>query len=65
MFNYRINLIVCNVNLFANNRFRTALVKDVIHSTLQEELSGKNYDPQEVTLWTKGITDTIKLRLKG
>ncbi|EDV28410.1 uncharacterized protein TRIADDRAFT_18983, partial [Trichoplax adhaerens] len=45
-------------------RFRAALVKDVIHGILQEELSGKNYDAQEAISWTKVITDTIKLRLK-
>lgn len=36
----------------------------MIHVVLGEMLSGKTYDAEETTNWTKDIADTIKKRLK-
>ena len=46
-------------------RFRPAAVKAIIHDILNEELSGKQYNSEEATSWSKHISDTVKDKLKG
>ena len=46
-------------------RFRPATVKAIIHDVLNEELSGKQYNSEEATSWSKHISDTVKDKLKG
>lgn len=46
-------------------RFRPATVKDLIHEILRNELSGKEYDAEEVPELTKEISEQIKDKLKG
>ena len=46
-------------------RFRPAVVKAIIHDVLNEELSGKQYNSEEATSWSKHISDTVKDKLKG
>lgn len=46
-------------------RFRQVIVKETIHNVLNEHLSGKSYDAEETTEWTRRISDDIKLKLKG
>ena len=46
-------------------RFRPAAVKAIIHDVLNEELSGKQYNSEEATSWSKHISDTVKDKLKG
>ena len=46
-------------------RFRPAAVKGIIHDVLNEELSGKQYNSEEATSWSKHISDTVKDKLKG
>lgn len=40
-------------------------VKAIIHDVLSEELSGKQYNSEEATSWSKHISDTVKEKLKG
>lgn len=40
------------------------IVKETIHNVLNEHLSGKSYDAEETTEWTRRISDDIKLKLK-
>lgn len=47
-----------------SQKFRPVNVKEMIHVVLGEMLSGKTYDAEETTNWTKDIADTIKKRLK-
>eukprot|EP00794_Sanderia_malayensis_P011191 gene11191-12365_t len=46
------------------NKFRPAAIKPVIHEVLNEELSGKQYNPDETANWSKKISDSIKEKLK-
>ena len=46
-------------------RFRSVMVKEMIHLVMTEKLSGKTYDPESTTEWTKSISDTIKNKLQG
>lgn len=46
-------------------RFRPVIVKETIHNVLNEHLTGKTYDTEETTEWTRRISDDIKLKLKG
>ncbi|GFR77579.1 Tctex1 domain-containing protein 2 [Elysia marginata] len=47
-----------------SQKFRPVNVKEMIHVVLGEMLSGKTYNAEETTSWTKDISDTIKKRLK-
>ncbi|KAK3779179.1 hypothetical protein RRG08_037240 [Elysia crispata] len=47
-----------------SQKFRPINVKEMIHIVLGEMLSGKTYNAEETTSWTKDIADTIKKRLK-
>lgn len=46
------------------HKFRPAAVKAIIHDVLNEELSGKQYNSEEATSWSKHISDTVKDKLK-
>ena len=46
-------------------RFRPVAVKEVVHQALVEFLTGKEYDSEATTEWTKILADDIKTRLKG
>ncbi|XP_076454210.1 dynein light chain Tctex-type protein 2B-like [Babylonia areolata] len=46
------------------HKFRPAAVKDMIHMVVTEHLSGKAYDSECATDWTKSISDTIKDKLQ-
>lgn len=45
-------------------KFRPVAVKAIIHDVLHEELSGKQYNSEEATSWSKHISDTVKEKLK-
>eukprot|EP00057_Strongylocentrotus_purpuratus_P035080 XP_797623.2 PREDICTED: tctex1 domain-containing protein 2 [Strongylocentrotus purpuratus] len=45
-------------------KFRSAAVKAVIHTVLNEELTDKQYSAEETTAWCKQISEKIKERLK-
>lgn len=45
-------------------QFRPVAVKAIIHDVLHEELSGKQYNSEEATSWSKHISDTVKEKLK-
>ena len=65
MISYAILALIKWKKNYAWLRFRPAAVKGVIHDVLNEELSGKQYDPDEATAWSKQISDTVKEKLKG
>ncbi|XP_025078531.1 tctex1 domain-containing protein 2-like isoform X2 [Pomacea canaliculata] len=44
--------------------FRSVMVKEMIHMVLTDKLSGKVYEPDNATEWTRTISDTIKQKLK-
>nr|XP_022338983.1 tctex1 domain-containing protein 2-like [Crassostrea virginica] len=46
------------------HKFRPVIVKETIHNVLNEHLTGKTYDTEETTEWTRQISDDIKLKLK-
>ncbi|XP_065840965.1 dynein light chain Tctex-type protein 2B-like [Oscarella lobularis] len=46
------------------NKFRPAVVKDMIKEILKEQLHDKEYSSEEANVWTKTISDGIKERLK-
>lgn len=46
-------------------RFRSQAVKSVMQEVLNDELSGKYYDAEETTNWTKSISEQIKEKVKG
>ncbi|OCT80646.1 dynein light chain Tctex-type protein 2B [Xenopus laevis] len=46
------------------HKFKSASVKDCIRSVLKEELSDKQYVPEEVPQLTRFLSETIKDRLK-
>ena len=48
-----------------NIRFRPVTIKSLIHDVLNEELSGKQYNSEECTMWTKTLSEAIKTRVKG
>lgn len=41
------------------------MVKEAIHHVLSEYLTGKEYNTEETTDWTKELSDQIKVKLKG
>ncbi|RUS91112.1 hypothetical protein EGW08_001137 [Elysia chlorotica] len=47
-----------------SQKFRPINVKEMIHVVLGEMLTGKSYNAEETTSWTKDISETIKKRLK-
>ena len=46
-------------------RFRPLTVKSLIHDVLNEELSGKQYNSEECTAWSKTLSEAIKTKVKG
>ena len=56
--------LIC-IHFYNTNRFRPVAVKAIIHDVLHEELSGKQYNSEEATSWSKHISDTVKEKLKG
>jgi hypothetical protein len=46
-------------------RFRPVTIKSLIHDVLNEELSGKQYNSEECTTWSKTLSEAIKTRVKG
>jgi len=46
------------------HKFRPVMVKEMIHHTLIEELTGVSYDAEEATELSKRISDTLKSKLK-
>ncbi|KAM7446123.1 Tctex1 domain-containing protein 2 [Porites harrisoni] len=53
-----------NIRPNFKHKFRPAAVKAIIHDILNEELSGKQYNSEEATSWSKHISDTVKDKLK-
>jgi len=53
-----------NIRPNFKHKFRPAAVKAIIHDVLNEELSGKQYNSEEATSWSKHISDTVKDKLK-
>ena len=51
--------------IFVVIRFRSQAVKSVMQEVLNDELSGKHYDAEETTNWTKLISEQIKEKVKG
>ncbi|XP_041350744.1 dynein light chain Tctex-type protein 2B-like isoform X1 [Gigantopelta aegis] len=47
-----------------SNKFRSVMVKEMIHVVLNEHLSDKEYSAEDTTEWTKAIADSIKTKLK-
>uniref|UniRef100_A0AAZ3SQZ7 Dynein light chain Tctex-type 2B n=1 Tax=Oncorhynchus tshawytscha TaxID=74940 RepID=A0AAZ3SQZ7_ONCTS len=48
----------------SNVRFKAAVVKECIHDILREQLSGVQYDPDEVGVLSRSLADCIKDKLK-
>ncbi|KAK3094501.1 hypothetical protein FSP39_002578 [Pinctada imbricata] len=48
----------------SSREFRPIIVKEAIHNILNEHLTGKNYDAEETTEWSRQIADEIKVKLK-
>ena len=55
----------CIILLFYHIRFRPVTIKSLIHDVLHEELSGKQYNSEECTVWSKNLSEAIKTRVKG
>lgn len=47
------------------NRFRPSQVRDICESVVKQHLEGKEWDPEEETVWTAQITDEVKDKVKG
>ncbi|XP_011294493.2 dynein light chain Tctex-type protein 2B [Musca domestica] len=45
--------------------FKGVLIKEIIHDVLSEKLQGKAYNVEEVSQWTKDITDTINTTIRN
>ena len=57
------NSLTCtNFNHF---RFRPINVKEMIHTVLGDQLTGKVYSSEDTPTWTKEISEAIRDRLKG
>ena len=46
------------------SKFRPGAVKEAIHTVLNEVLTGKAYESEQVGDWSKEIADSIKQRIK-
>lgn len=46
-------------------RFRPNAVKAIIQGIVNDELSGKQYDASQTSVWTRTIADKIKHKIKG
>ncbi|XP_036378611.1 tctex1 domain-containing protein 2 [Megalops cyprinoides] len=46
------------------HKFKAGVVKECIREVLREELSGKQYNPEEVTTMSRSLADSIKERIK-
>ncbi|XP_046892902.1 dynein light chain Tctex-type protein 2B [Hypomesus transpacificus] len=46
------------------HKFKPAVVKECIRDILKEQLSGVDYDPEEVPLTSRNLADRIKDKLK-
>lgn len=51
--------------IYLSYRFRPIIVKETIHTVLNDRLSGKVYDVDETTDLCRVISDEIKTKLKG
>ena len=60
-----VSLALFNMVAIGNYRFKPAVVKDTIRQILQEKLQEKQYSSDQVTIWTKEISNAIIQRLKG
>ena len=60
-----VSLALFNMVVIGNYRFKPAVVKDTIRQILQEKLQEKQYSSDQVTIWTKEISNAIIQRLKG
>nr|XP_046156426.1 dynein light chain Tctex-type protein 2B isoform X1 [Oncorhynchus gorbuscha] len=47
-----------------HHKFKAAVVKECIHDVLREQLSGVQYDPDEVGVLSRSLADCIKDKLK-
>ena len=45
-------------------KFRPGAVKDIIHTVLNDTLTGKLYDADQVSRWSKDISTSIKNKIK-
>ena len=45
-------------------KFRPGAVKEVIHTILNDTLSGKAYEAEKVGAWCKSISNQIKTKIK-
>eukprot|EP00116_Pleurobrachia_bachei_P014122 sb/3474384/ len=46
------------------DKFKPALVKEVIQDVINEHLANKTYDPDQAPTWCKNITEAVKERVK-
>ncbi|KAK6320666.1 dynein light chain Tctex-type protein 2B [Coregonus clupeaformis] len=47
-----------------HHKFKAAVVKECIRDILREQLSGVQYDPDEVAVLSRSLADCIKRKLK-
>ncbi|XP_018121120.2 dynein light chain Tctex-type protein 2B [Xenopus laevis] len=52
------------IRLNFQHKFKSASVKDCIRSVLKEELSDKQYVPEDVPQLTRFLSETVKDKLK-
>lgn len=45
-------------------KFKTTMVKEMIHSVLNDELGGKTYNKDEAEVWIKAIANTLRGRVR-
>ncbi|XP_029551336.1 dynein light chain Tctex-type protein 2B isoform X2 [Salmo trutta] len=50
--------------MWIESRFKAAVVKECIRDILREQLSGVQYDPDEVGVLSRSLADCIKDKLK-
>ncbi|KAM9503248.1 dynein light chain Tctex-type protein 2B isoform 6-T6 [Salvelinus alpinus] len=50
--------------MWIKSRFKAAVVKECIRDILREQLSGVQYDPDEVGVLSRSLADCIKDKLK-
>lgn len=46
------------------NKFKSLLVKEMIHSVLNDELGGKEYSEEEAKIWSQTIANIVRTRVK-
>lgn len=47
-----------------SEKFKSMAIKEIIHTVLAEELTGKTYSPDSSESWTKQIADNVRNSVK-